>query len=139
MLKAKVGYSINPDSFIQGLETAKKSTKDLNNIKLSFLYTSCKSDSKKIIKGIQEVTDTQIIGCTSSSGIIVPDGYVTSENGFAGMLSISDQNLVVGLGCHEAGKDPRIIGRKVAIEAVQNAKSTRAPAYFYMVASVKRK
>ena len=137
MLKAKVGYSINPDSFIQGLETAKKSTKDLNNIKLSFLYTSCKSDSKKIIKGIQEVTDTQIIGCTSSSGIIVPDGYVTSENGFAGMLSISDQNLVVGLGCHEAGKDPRIIGRKVAIEAVQNAKSTRAPAYFYMVASPK--
>ena len=53
------------------------------------------------------------------------------------MLSISDQNLVVGLGCHEAGKDPRIIGRKVAIEAVQNAKSTRAPAYFYMVASPK--
>ena len=39
MLKAKVGYSINPDSFIQGLETAKKSTKGLYNIKFSFLYT----------------------------------------------------------------------------------------------------
>ena len=39
MLKAKVGYSINPDPFISGLETAKISTKDFNNIKINFLYT----------------------------------------------------------------------------------------------------
>lgn len=137
MLSAKVGYSINPDSFIQGMEAIKKSTKDLSNVKLNLLYTSCKSDIKKIVKGIQDVTDTPIIGCTSCEGIIVPDGYIASENGFAGIMSFSDQNLVVGIGAHEAGRDARQIGRKVAIEAVRNAKSTRAPAYFYMIASPK--
>ena len=138
MLNAKVGYSINPDSFIQGMEAVKQSTKDLSNVKLNLLFTSCKSDIKQIVKGIEEVTDTPTIGCTSSGGIIVPDGYITSEDGFAGVMSLSDQNLVVGLGAHEAGKDARQIGRKVAIEAVRNAKSTRAPAYFYMIASPKQ-
>ena len=45
--------------------------------------------------------------------------------------------MTIGVACHEAGNDPRAIGRKVAIEAVENAKTTRAPAYFYMVASPK--
>ncbi len=137
MLKSKVGYSINPDDLVMGMETAKRATKDLSNIKLNFLFLSCKSDTKRVIKGIQEVSNAPLIGCTSSGGIIVPDGYVTSEHGFAGMLSLDDLNLSVGVACHEAGKDARAIGRKVAIAAVQNAKTTRAPAYFYMVASPK--
>lgn len=135
MLKSKVGYSINQDNFMMGLETAKESTKDFSNVKINFLYTSDKCDIKKVIKGVQSATTAPIIGCTSSTGIIVPDGYITSENGFAGMLSLNDQNMTVGIACHEAGKDARAIGRKVAIAAVENAKSTRAPAYFYMVAS----
>ena len=53
------------------------------------------------------------------------------------MMSLDDLNMSVGVAGHEAGKDPRAIGRKVAIEAVQNANSTRSPAYFYMVASPK--
>ena len=137
MLKAKVGYSINPDDFISGMETAKKSTKDFSNIKINLLYTSSNMDVKKVVKGIRDVTDTPIIGCTSNGGVIVPDGYVTSEQGFSGMMSLNDPDLEVGVSCHEAGKDPRVIGRKVAIEAVQNAKTTRAPSYFYMVASPK--
>ena len=137
MLKSKVGYSINQDSFLMGMESAKESNKDFSNVKLNFLYTSVNSDIKKVIKGIQSVSLAPIIGCTSSTGIIVPDGYITSENGFAGILSLNDTNMVVGVACHEAGKDARTIGRKVAIAAVENAKTTRAPAYFYMVASPK--
>ena len=114
MLKSKVGYSVNEDNYLAGIEAAKKANNDFSNVKLNFLYTSSDTDIKKVIKGMREVTDTPIIGCTSNGGIIVPDGYVTSENGYAGA-----------------------IGRKVAIEAVENAKSTRAPAYFYMVASPK--
>ena len=45
--------------------------------------------------------------------------------------------MTAGVACHEAGRDARTIGRKVAIEAVENAKTTRAPAYFYMIASPK--
>lgn len=137
MLRSKVGYSINPDSFATGLETAKKSTKDLSNSKIGFLYTSEKNDIKALIKGLRTVTNIPIIGCTSSGGLIVEDGIISSENGFAGMMTLDDKNMTVGVACHEAGKDPRAIGRKVAIEAVENAKTTRAPAYFYMVASPK--
>lgn len=137
MLKSKVGYSINPNSFMMGLESAKEATKDFSNVKLNFLYTSVNSDIKKVVKGIESANNSPIIGCTSSGGIIVPDGYITSETGFAGVLSLNDPNMIVGVACHEAGRDPRAIGRKVAIEAVENAKTTRAPAYFYMVASPK--
>lgn len=137
MLKSKVGHSINPDSFVMGLEAAKEATKNLTNVKLNFLFTSVKSDLKKVVKGVESATTAPIIGCTSSEGIIVPDGYINSENGYAGILSLNDSDMVVGVACHEAGRNPRAIGRKVAIAAVENAKTTRAPAYFYMVASPK--
>lgn len=137
MLKANVGYSIDIDEKEMGLETAIKANKDLENVKINFLYTSCKNDIKKIMKGVREAIDTPVIGCTSCEGIITPDGYITSDNGFAGMLSLEDDGLIVGVAAHEGGRDPRAIGRRVAIEAVENAKSTRAPAYFYMVASPK--
>jgi len=120
-----------------GLESAKEATKDYTNVKLNFLFTSSKSDVKKVVKGVQSATTAPVIGCTSSGGIIVPDGYITSETGFAGVLSLNDPDMVVGVACHESGRDARAIGRKVAIEAVENAKTTRAPAYFYMVASPK--
>lgn len=137
MLKSKVGYSINPDNFITGMEAAKQATKDFTNVKLSFVYTSENNDIKQVINGIRDVTESPIIGCTSSGGLITPDGYIFSETGYAGMLTLNDANMTIGVAVHEAGKDPRAIGRKVAIEAVQNASSTRAPAYFYMVASPK--
>ena len=137
MLKSRVGYSLKEDAYEAGLETVREAEKTLSDVKLNLLYTSCKSDIKKIVKGIKEVSDTPVIGCTSNGGLIVPDGYITSEDGFCGMMSLADENLTVGVACKEAGRDPRAIGRKVAIEAVENAKSTRAPAYFYMVASPK--
>ena len=137
MLKSKVGYSINQDSYIMGVEAAKQATKDLSNIQISFLYSSVKNDINSTIRGAQSINDAPIIGCTSSGGIIVPEGYITSETGYAGMLSLNDPNMIVGVACHEAGRDARAIGRKVAIAAVEDAQTTRAPAYFYMVASPK--
>ena len=137
MLKSKVGYSTNPDPFMMGYASAEASCKDFSNVKVNFLFTSEKCDCKKVVKGVKSVTEAPVIGCTSSGGIIVPDGYITSPDGFAGTLSLNDPDMVVGVACHESGKDARAIGRKVAIDAVQNAKTTRAPAYFYMVASPK--
>ena len=135
MLKSQVGYSINPDSYYAGVDTASQTIKDLANAKLGLIFTSVKNDTKEVIKGIKTVTDMPIIGCTSSGCIMVKDGIISSKNGFTGMMALDDENLKVGVAGHAAGKDPRAIGRKVAIEAVQNAGTTRAPAYFYMVAS----
>lgn len=137
MLKSKVGYSINADSFTAAEESIKKSINGLSNPTFSFLFTSCKNDIKQVVKGIRNVTDTNFIGCTSNDGIIVPDGIIRSENGFIGTLTLSDEKMNVGVACHEAGHNAREIGKKVAIMAVQNAKTTRAPAYFYMIASPK--
>lgn len=135
MLKSNVGYSTNPDSFTAGIETAELTSKDLKNIKLGLLFTSVKNDIKEVLKGVRKVTDTPIIGCTSSGAIMVKEGIIQSKDGFSGMMMFDDENMRVGIASHEAGKDARAIGRKVAIQAVQNAGSTRAPAYFYMVAS----
>lgn len=137
MLKSKVGYSTEADSFRAGEETARGAKEELINAKLGFLYTSVNNDIKEVVKGVKSVTDVPIIGCTSSGAIMVPDGIITSDHGFAGMMMLDDADMTVGVACHEAGRDARAIGRKVAIEAVENAKTTRAPAYFYMVASPK--
>ena len=137
MLKSKVGYSINKDNFTAGKETAELATKGLSNNKLGLVYTGAVNNVKEVVKGIKSVTNIPVIGCTSNGGVIVPDGYITSEDGFSSMMIFDDKDMEVGIACHEAGKDARAIGRKVAIEAVENAKTTRAPAYFYMVASPK--
>ena len=137
MLKSKVGYSISTNDYTAGQEATIKASVDMPDAKLSFVFTSEKNDISQVIKGIKNVTDTPIIGCTSSGAIITPDGIITSEHGFVGMLTLNDENMNIGVACHEAGKNARNIGRKVAIQAVENAKTTRAPAYFYMVASPK--
>ena len=137
MLKSQIGYSISENSFVAGQETAMKATVDMPNAQIGFLYTSCKNNIEEVVKGVRNITDTQFIGCTSSGSLIVPDGVIESENGFAGMMMMDDPDMTVGVACHEAGKDARTIGRKVAIAAVENAKTTRAPAYFYMIASPK--
>lgn len=137
MLKSCVGYSTNMDNILAGMETAKGALKELSNAKVGFLYTSEKNNIKELVQGIRKITNMPIIGSTSNEAIIVEDGIISSQYGFAGMLAMEDKNMVVGVAAHEAGKDPRAIGRRVAIEAVENAKTTRAPAYFYMVASPK--
>jgi len=136
MLKSYVGYSINNDSFEAGNQASSMISKELNP-KITFLYTSEKNNIKEVISGCQKNLKGSIIGCTSNGGVMVPDGYISSEEGFVGMMSFDDKNLTVGVACHDAGINPRAIGRKVAIEAVEDAKTTRAPAYVYMVASPK--
>ncbi len=136
MLKSNVGYSMEEDSFSSGATTAKNAKKGLKP-KIGFLYTSVLSNVKEVVRGVKSVTEAPIIGCTSSGAIIVPEGIVASPNGFSGMLMMDDAKMEVGVACHEGGRNARNIGRKVAIEAVKNAGSTRAPSYFYMVASPK--
>ena len=49
----------------------------------------------------------------------MPDGVIASENGFAGMLAIGDDETAVGVAALERGKNPRETGRKVAKEAME--------------------
>ena len=136
MLKSNVTWSTHKDSYTQGKEAAEKAVVDLMQTKVAFLYTSVDCDVCKVLEGAKsELGTAPIIGCTSSAGIIVPDGFISSENGFTGILALGDPDMEVGVASSERGKDPRETGRKVAMEAMAKVGRTDAPSYFYMVAS----
>ena len=136
MLKSNVAYSTNKDSYKAGQETAKKAVKDLMQTKVAFLYTSVDNDVEKVLEGAKaELGTAPIVGCTSSAGIIVPDGFISSENGFVGMLALGDPNTTVGVAGYKKQKTARETGKLVALEAMKNAGLDFAPEYFYMVAS----
>ena len=134
MLKARTGYSKNMDLYTQGVDIAYMSTFGLNSPKVGLVYLSSKEDIPPVINGIKDTTKIPIVGATSRGGIIVPDGIVDGDY-FGGMITLNDESMNVGVAIHEAGKDARKVGRRVAIEAVEDAKTTRAPSYFYMVAT----
>lgn len=136
MLKTNVSYSVNENSYNAGKDCAKKAVVDLMETKVAFLFSSVDYNQEELLDGAKsELGTAPIIGCTSSGGIIVPDGFITSDKGFAGMMALGDPDLTVGVAGSERGKDPRQTGKKVAEEAMRKAGRTDAPAYFYMVAS----
>ena len=89
MLKSNVGWSTEADNYASGKASAKKAVQDLFETKVAFLYTSADNDVAKVLEGAKsELGTAPIIGCTSSAGIIVPDGFVSTENGFSGILAL---------------------------------------------------
>ena len=136
MLKANIGWSTEANNFEAGRASAKKAVVDLVQTKVAFLYTSVDSDVKKVLEGAKsELGTAPIIGCTSSAGIITPDGFISGEKGFTGILALGDPELEVGVAGSSKQKSARETGRKVAEEAMKKAGKDSAPAYFYMVAS----
>ena len=131
-----VGSSILGNSFDAGVETARNSLKGIKAPKLGLLFTSIKYDQDEVIKGIKSVnSDIKVIGCTSSGAIMTPDGIISGENGFAGMMVIEDNELNVGVASSPRGQDPRATGRKIAREAMENAGKKHPPVAFAMFAS----
>ena len=135
-MKAMVGSSILGNSFDAGVETARNSLKGIKAPKLGLLFTSIKYDQDEVIKGIKSInSDIKVIGCTSSGAIMTPDGIISGENGFAGMMVIEDNELNVGVASSPRGQDPRATGRKIAREAMENAGKKHPPVAFAMFAS----
>lgn len=138
MLKSKVGYSTNENAREAGIELAKMAIEGLQNKKIGMLYTSVDYDQKEVMDGVKSIVgDMPVVGCTSSGAIIVPDGVITSDHGFAGMLVLDDEDLEVGIASGEASDNARAVGAAVALEALEDADKDYAPAYYYMVASPK--
>ena len=136
MLKSNIGWSTEANSQVAGRESAAKAVVDLIQTKVAFVYTSCDNDVKKVLEGAKEELGTApIIGCTSSGGIIVPDGFISSENGFVGIMALGDPDTTVGVAGAKKARTARDTGRKVAEKAMENAGKSEAPAYFYMVAN----
>ena len=135
MLNSKVGYSNNKDAYEAGKETATKATEGIS-AKIGLLFNSVGYDQKKLMEGIKFVAkDVDVIGCTSSAGIITPDGYMIDEDGTAGMLTLGGDDLTVACYGMAKGKSARETGREVAKKALEKAGLDYAPDYFFMSAS----
>ena len=135
MLKSKVGYSNVSDAYEAGVETAKMATDGLNP-KVGLLFNSVGYNQKKLLEGIKSImSDVDVIGCTSSAGIITPEGYMIDESGTAGLLTLDDEDLIVACYGMAKKKSARETGREVAIKALEKAGLDYAPDYFFMSAS----
>lgn len=135
-MKANVAWSVEEDAFSAGRACAKKAVLDLMQTKLAVVFSSVKYNQDKLLEGLKkELGSAPIIGCTSSGGILVPDGYITSERGFAGILAIGDKETEVGVSASPKLSSARETGRKVAIDAMNKVGTTFPPSYFLMLAS----
>ena len=136
MLKANVGSSMSNNAKVAGKEAAAKAKVGLDEIKMAFVYGSCDYDIKEMISGIsEELPNIPLIGNTSFTGIITPEGFVGSDNGFVGVMALSDPNMEVGVASIKRGDSPIEDGKTIALEAMKAANKTCAPKYFYMAAS----
>ena len=96
-MKALTGFSKNKNAYQAGLEAAKMAGKN-KDAKLVFAYMSCDYKIKDVIKGIKEVYSCPLIGNTSFTGVIMPEGYVGGDEPFVGIMVLSDPSMVVGVG-----------------------------------------
>lgn len=135
-MKAMVGSSILANSFDAGVETAKNSMKGIKKPKIGLLFSSIKYNQDELIKGIKSVVpELRVIGCTSSGAIMTPEGIISGDNGFAGMMVLEDNELNVGVASSPRGTDPRETGRQITKEAMKMAGKNHAPVAFAMFAS----
>lgn len=135
MLISATGSSVDSNAKAAGAQAARSAKSGLDSLKLAFAYASVAYDLQEMLAGIaEEMPGVPVIGNTSFTGVITPDGFISGENGFVGMLALSDKDLVVGTALRKKDGSARETGRQAAIAALQDADKTTPPNYFYMVA-----
>lgn len=133
MLKAEVGSSVASDAYRAGKEAAAKAA--VAGAKVAFAYSSCAYDQEALLKGVNEaLPGVPVVGCTSFTGVLTPEGFVSGPDGYVGVMALADDDVVYGVAGAEKGDCARETGRQVAKAAMANAGRAEPPAYFYMVA-----
>ncbi|MCC8127652.1 MAG: FIST C-terminal domain-containing protein [Clostridiales bacterium] len=134
-MKANVGSSTNSNPKLAGAEAAKKAKEGLSSINLAYVYASCDYDLDAMIAGIaDEMPGIPLIGNTSYTGIITPEGFISSEDGFVGIMAVSDPDMIIGVAAVEKTCCPIMAGEKAAKAAMEKAGKDVPPDYYYMAA-----
>ena len=135
-MKTLTGYSTLNNAYEAGLEAAKMAGKN-KDAKIVFAYMSCDYKIKDVIKGIKEIYDCPIIGNTSFTGVIMPQGYVGGDKPFVGIMVLCDANMVVGVGFadRKGYQSARDAGESATKTAFAMTNMNRAPDLMYMTAS----
>lgn len=135
MLNIKTGNSINPNAAAAGKEAAAQVKENLESMKMAFVYSGVQYDQKALLDAIAaELPGVPLIGNTSFTGVITQDGFISGDDGFAGIMALSDDELTVGVAGMPKEGTARETGHKVAEKALKAAGRDEAPAYFYMAA-----
>ncbi|MDR3312471.1 MAG: FIST C-terminal domain-containing protein, partial [Spirochaetaceae bacterium] len=74
------------------------------------------------------------LGNTSFTGVITPEGFITGDKGFVGLLALGGADITVGVAGKAKGGSARETGKLAAQEALKSAGKTTPPDYFYMAA-----
>lgn len=135
MLKVKTGQSTKANAAEAGREAASYVKDEIKNMQMAFVYSGVQYDQKELMQSIEmELPGVPLIGNTSFTGVITPEGFTSSEDGFVGIMSLSDKDLTVGVASLEKEGTARETGHKVAEKALLAAGKKEAPDYFYMTA-----
>jgi len=134
-MKGITGSSNAADPKAAGKEAAQKVKNSLVDVKLAFTYASVDYDLNKMLEGIGEaLPGVPVLGNTSFTGVITPEGFITGDKGFVGILALGGNDITVGVAGKPKGSDARTTGREAAKEAIKNSGKSGSPAYFYMAA-----
>lgn len=140
MLKAVSKSSINSDPVKAGQEAAEAVKAEIKDIDVAFVYSGDQYDQSAMMKSIGDtLPGVPLIGNTSFTGVMTPDGFASSNDGFVGIFAVGGDKISVGVAGSPKGADARATGQSVAKDALKAAgKPTsgkiEAPDYFYMAA-----
>lgn len=133
MLKAEVGSSVGRDAYAAGKEAAAKAA--VAGAKVAFVYSCPDYDQAALLKGVAAaLPGVPAVGCTSFTGLLTPEGFVTGPDGYVGVMTMADGDVTYGVAGAAKGGSARETGAKVAKAAMAAAGKSVPPAYFYMVA-----
>ncbi len=138
-MKVNVTWNTEENSRQAGKIGAKKAVLDLIQTKIAIVFNSEKYNQEELLTGAKSVLGTApIIGCTSSEGIIIPEGYINPQkNSFITMMAIGDNETKVATGISFKKKTAKETGKFVALEAMKKIETKSSPAYYFMFASSK--
>ena len=135
MLKIKTGTSTNSQASMAGKEAAAQVKENLQDMKMAFVYSGVQYDQKEMLDAVsEELPGVPLIGNTSFTGVITQEGFVSSSDGFVGVMALSDPELKVSVAGMPKEGTARETGHKVAAEALRRSGKDKAPDFFYMSA-----
>ena len=136
-MKSFVGTSQAASAAEAGKEAAGKIAAGLKDAKFAWAFGSCDYDSKELLAAIaKELPGVPVVGNTSFTGVITPEGYLGGDKPFLGMMALSGDDVTVGTaGAPLSDAGARADGARLAREAMAAAGKDEAPDYWFLVSA----
>ena len=123
-MKSFVATSTAAEAVAAGKEVAAKVAAGIDGAKVAMAYGSCDYDAKALLGAIAEgLPGVPVLGNTSFTGIITPEGFVGGDDPFVGILALGGDDVVIGTAgaARDTAECARCIGKKLAEEAMKAA------------------